>query len=308
MKKILTSCCCTIAFAGLAQSDIYKGGNGDGRSAGNYLQNSASFWVGGDGDGHSTNKYIQNSTSFWKGDVGDGHATANYKQASTSFWLGGDGDGHAQKSYTQASISFWKGGAGDGWASSYLPQQALPVTWLSFEASKWQDKYSRLTWKTATETNTKSFEVERGHDATHFVKIASVNAAGNSTSAKEYSLNDMQPAAGLNYYRIKQIDVNGRFTYSPARLVRFDAIAAQQLRIYPNPAKAFINVEMPETMQKENTIINVIDFSGKVVDQIKVNAGSNSFIRLNVSVLARGSYIVHVVSATKTAATQIVLQ
>lgn len=330
MKKLLIGCCCAAWLGANAQSsDIFKGGSGDGhyragytqsstgfwRGGGgdghaknNYVQNSSSFWIGGVGDGHASALYAQNTTNFWKGGAGDGHTNAAYIQASTSFWLGSTGDGHARNVFTQSSASFWKGGVGDGWASTYKPQGPLPLTWLGFEAEKWQNKMSKLTWKTGSEYNTSHFEIERGKDAVSFVKVATIKAAGNSSSTQTYTLNDSLPLNGFNYYRIKQVDLDGRFSYSPARLVRFDKATEIALRIYPNPAKDFINIEIPEAMRTQNVIINLVALNGTVVDHVKVPAGSNAFVRFNVSRFARAAYTVHVVSAGTSSTTQIILQ
>ncbi len=330
MKKLLLGCCCAGWLVGNAQSSaIFKGGSGDGHyrasyiqqsvsfwqgSSGdgyaknNYAQNSANFWLGGSGDGHSATGYSQNTVSFWKGGTGDGYAAGNYQQNSVSFWKGGTGDGWSRNAYTQNSASFWKGGVGDGWAAVYKPQGPLPLTWLSFEAEKWQDKYSHLTWKTASERNVSHFEIERGQNAVDFVKVATLRAAGNTSATTTYTLNDSLPLKGFNYYRIKQVDLDGRSSYSPARLVRFDMIVDNVIRIYPNPAKDFVNIEIPEAMRSENVIINLVSLTGAVVDHVKVPAGSNSFVRLNTSRFARAAYTVHLISAMQNHTTRIVLQ
>jgi len=329
MKKIFISCCCLGWLVTQAQSDIFKGGNGSGGQKLGYVQPSQNFWKGGDGDGFSTLKYEQKSASFWQGGDGDGYAkndysqksggiylggdgdgyTANrYVQKSIAFWNGGAGDGHADSGYTQTSVSFWKGGAGDGWASTYLPQTSLPVTWLQFNAENWLAKYSRLNWTTATEMNTAYFEIQRGSNAISFTTIGNLNAAGNSNSHKNYQFVDSLPESGYNYYRIKQVDKDGAFSYSPARLVRFSINVQNLVRIYPNPAADFIMVELPQNMRTENTIVNIIAANGSVVDHIRVPANSNALIRFQVRKLARGAYTVHINSQTQNLSGKLVLQ
>lgn len=330
MKKLIIGCCCMgWLMAGAQNNAIFKGGAGSGNSRGNILQSSANLWAGGTADGFASNRYIQNSASLWLGGTGDGYAkesfsqqsaslwlggegdgyTKNgYTQASMSFWLGGAGDGHADTGYTQASASFWKGGGGDGWASTYLPTRALPITLLSFDAEKLAGKYSRLVWKTATETNHHHFEIERGNDGINFTRIATVAGAGNSSSAKNYTLVDSLPAIGFNYYRLKQFDADGRFSYSPARLVRFDEAAGKAVHIYPNPAKDWITIDLSGSTVAENSIINIIAMNGTVVGHIKVPAGSNHLVRFNAAKLPRAMYTVHVVSKSSTEASRIILQ
>lgn len=288
-------------------ASIWKGGSADGHSMAGYTQNSASFWRGGQGDGYALNSYTQKVANIWMGGQGDGYTTNGYTQNSFNFWKGGAGDGYADSGYIQASTNFWKGGGGDGWASTYIPYTLLPVSMLSFDAEKYNTRFSRLSWKTGTEINTAYFEVERSADAINFAKVGIVKAAGNFTSSKTYTLIDSTPAKGYNYYRLKQVDINGKFVYSPARLVRFDVVKTI-VRIYPTPAKNWINIELPENNRSENTVINIIDMKGVVVNHIRVPANSNSLVRIPVDMLPRAAYMVHIVSATATNSTTIILQ
>ncbi|MEJ0102380.1 MAG: hypothetical protein WDO19_07450 [Bacteroidota bacterium] len=79
----------------------------------------------------------------------------------------------------------------------------LPVTLSDFSA-KAVNNTTQLNWSTETEENTSSFIIERSTDGTTFTAIGKVNATGNSSSAKNYSASDKQPADGINYYRLKQ--------------------------------------------------------------------------------------------------------
>jgi hypothetical protein len=89
----------------------------------------------------------------------------------------------------------------------------LPVKLISFEAKRLQEKV-QLNWSTASEVNNARFDIERSLDGKEFKTIQSVYGAGNSNSIKNYLVIDNQPAKAINYYRLKQIDFNGEYSYS----------------------------------------------------------------------------------------------
>lgn len=89
----------------------------------------------------------------------------------------------------------------------------LPIELISFEGKK-HDNYNVLSWATATETNNSLFTIERGDAIDNFSAIGFLNGAGNSTSIKNYQYTDSSPFKADNYYRIKQTDYDGNFTYS----------------------------------------------------------------------------------------------
>jgi hypothetical protein len=309
MKKLIIGCCCMGCLMANAQNNaIFKGGAGSGGSRGNFVQSSTDLWLGGFGDGFASERFSQNSVTMWLGGEGDGYARNAFSQQSTNLWQGGEGDGHTKNGYTQESMSFWNGGGGDGWASTYIPTRVLPVTLLSFEAEKIAGKYSRLVWKTAKENSNQYFEIERGNDGITFSKIGTVKGAGNTNATTEYTKIDSMPSKGYNYYRLKQVDVDGKFTYSPARLVRFDEVIGNTVRIYPNPATDWITIELSGTTVSENSVINIVSMNGAVVGHIKVAAGSSPLIRFNTARLSKAVYIVHVVSKSNTQTSRILIQ
>ena len=93
---------------------------------------------------------------------------------------------------------------------SYTP---LPVELMSFTGMEYQNEI-QLNWTTATEVNNDYFEVERSLDAVHFDIIGKVAGGGTSSEVLKYQLIDPSPVAGINYYRLKQVDYDGTFEYS----------------------------------------------------------------------------------------------
>ena len=115
---------------------------------------------------------------------------------------------------------------------SVLPFTILPVTLLNFDATK-QGKDVLLSWKTAQETNSKNFNVQYSKDGTNWSSIGIVNAAGNSSTTKNYSFLHTTPVKGINYYRLIQVDIDGKFAVSETRTVTFSS--STDLIIFPNP-------------------------------------------------------------------------
>jgi uncharacterized repeat protein (TIGR02543 family) len=110
--------------------------------------------------------------------------------------------------------------------------QTLPVTWLSFTVQKQNDQ-ALLTWTTGTETNNKSFVVEHSINGSGWGAIGEVKGANNSITKNTYTYLHNTPAGGKNYYRIRQVDQDGRSTYSAVQTVQFEIRTS--LSVYPNP-------------------------------------------------------------------------
>lgn len=112
----------------------------------------------------------------------------------------------------------------------------LPVT-LSHFTAKANTNAVQLKWSTASEQNSSRFEIERSRDGQLFAKIGEVQAAGK---AFDYAYNDQHAFAGNNYYRLKQIDIDGRYQYSRVELVNLDL--ASGVLVYPNPATSYLAI------------------------------------------------------------------
>ncbi len=160
----------------------------------------------------------------------------------------------------------------------------LPVTWLSING-KLQNNTAIIEWATASESNSSHFEIEHSNNGVSFTKAGTVNAAGNSSSTSNYSFTHLLPVAGKNYYRIKQVDLDGRFTYS--RIVTLiNNNEKNSIVISPNPAQDFIqlntNISKPAT-------IRIYSMEGKLVQQQQIPAG-NQQRSIDISKLPAGMY------------------
>ncbi len=97
----------------------------------------------------------------------------------------------------------------------------LPIKLLYFDA-KMNNKIVQLDWSTATETNNAFFEVQRSTDNQSFETIDVVDGAGNSTVVRDYNDVDKKPFTGVSYYRLRQVDYDGKFSFSQTVPVRLD--------------------------------------------------------------------------------------
>jgi hypothetical protein len=110
-------------------------------------------------------------------------------------------------------------GATSNFNGHALTPISLPLSLTMFTANRDGDQ-ALLQWETAQEENTLNFSVERSTDGNSYIPIGTVDAAGNSSTPRDYSFNDLQPTP-TNYYRLKASDINGQFTYSTIRVVNF---------------------------------------------------------------------------------------
>jgi hypothetical protein len=242
------------------------------------------------------------------GGNGDGYTSNNYIQPSTSFWLGGAGDGHADTGYVQQSGSFWLGGAGDGWASSYRPEGPLPVRFGTFTAEKQFESQVLLKWNTLTEINSSHFEIERSKDAVNYFNIDKVNATGNSNSPKNYIYVDFKVLSGNNYYRLKQVDTDGKFVYTPTRLVAFNSEVITSTRVFPNPASSYLIIEQSSASSAEKAVVNMVDLKGNMVKQWKMPLGMNPQSKISIQGLPKGIYILHIIGEKSNSFHKILIQ
>ena len=110
----------------------------------------------------------------------------------------------------------------------------LPIELLSFEAEAKDNFTVDLAWITASEQNNDFFTVEKSQYGKQWEEVGIVKGAGNSNQILRYALTDNSPFGGISYYRLKQTDFNGSFTYSDIKTVNFEA-SEYNITIYPNP-------------------------------------------------------------------------
>ena len=176
--------------------------------------------------------------------------------------------------YSISGLAFnltWQLGSG-----SSMDCVVLPVAWLSFTASP-TDKAVELEWMTGSEQGSSHFVVERSTDDVHYAPIGQVAAAGSSTSPLAYRFTDREPASGLNYYRIQQVDLDGASDRTDVVAVRFNSELSLGGK-FPNPTNNLINMDIRSATAEQLTIA-MMDATGRLVRRhaMSCGAGINRF-------------------------------
>jgi hypothetical protein len=174
---------------------------------------------------------------------------------------------------------------------------SVPVTYTMFTGKK-EGSVNILSWQTATETNNTGFELQRSADGKEYSKLSFVNSKatnGNSNMALNYAYNDAKPLVGNNYYRLKQIDKDGKANYSNVVILKADKV--NQIRIasvYPNPVRNTVNVQLVSPTNERVSLV-ITDITGKVLLQENTTlvAGDN-IKQIDVSNLSQGAYLIKV--------------
>lgn len=171
--------------------------------------------------------------------------------------------------------------------------EALPIELLFFEAYRLDKNNVQLDWATESETNNEGFEIERMLDTeTEFRKIDWVDGFGTTTNVINYSLNDVNPHQGISYYRLKQLDFDGTFSYSPIRAVEGYKLDGGSLLVYPNPVRNVLKVDFSNwTSDEADVVLKVIDVYGRTLITKNVVVQQNSLVEIQeVESLLTGTY------------------
>ncbi|MEO1216161.1 MAG: LamG-like jellyroll fold domain-containing protein [Bacteroidota bacterium] len=162
------------------------------------------------------------------------------------------------------------------WVASNAP---LPVEFLSFKALNTSEGIS-LDWETTQEINNSGFEVQFSTDLDNWEELGFVEGKGAVTEINSYNFLHNNPKKGQNYYRLKQIDINGAFDYSEMVSVYSSGLGV--LNIYPNPSQSLINID---GIDVENLRYRIIDNTGRTILQSEMDKN-----QIDISTLANGLY------------------
>jgi hypothetical protein len=177
-------------------------------------------------------------------------------------------------------------------ATALFAGSPLPVQLISFSGVV-NATTNVLTWKTASESNSKKFVIERSVNGVDYTELGEVTARGNSTSEQTYSFSDANriPVA---YYRLHIVDAEGKAEHS--RVIRLEVAAKEKtgLQVYPIVAPSAVTVTIQHT-KKEEATLQLIDMNGTIVKQEarQVDKGVNQF-NVDLSGLIKGNYLLRV--------------
>lgn len=125
---------------------------------------------------------------------------------------------------------------------SISPGTPLPIELIDFTANVGELNLVELAWQTASEINNDYFTIERSLNARNWEEVDRIDGAGNSNKVLSYTYTDDSPYSGTSYYRLKQTDFDGQYSYSPIRAVKIDSEGDVNIEIYPNPTNDKIYV------------------------------------------------------------------
>ncbi len=195
------------------------------------------------------------------------------------------------------SVSFAATGSGSFFV--HTGNFTLPVTLVNFRGEQ-SGNTNKLLWSTSTEIDNRGFELERSSDGRNYSSItfvASKAENGNSNSTLNYNYNDVRPLAGNNYYRLKQVDKDGKTTFSNVVLLSSKVADITLSSVYPNPTTRELNLVITSPKAEKVTVI-VTDLTGKVLMQtatlLVIGDNQQTF---NVQQLAAGTYFIKAVCA-----------
>jgi hypothetical protein len=169
----------------------------------------------------------------------------------------------------------------------------LPIELISFSAIP-LEKEVQLNWSTASETNNDYFTIERSTNGIDFEEIENLAGAGNSSVILDYSAIDKNPILGTSYYRLKQTDFNGDFSYSDIVSVQFEGTKPNNIRLFPNPNNGqLLNISL-NSARDESIQLKVYSIFGTDVfsKELEVNKGLNLGKVVFNKTLTPGAYVV----------------
>ncbi|HUM64375.1 MAG TPA: T9SS type A sorting domain-containing protein, partial [Chitinophagaceae bacterium] len=182
----------------------------------------------------------------------------------------------------------------------------LPVDLLSFSAS-YNNDMANLKWSSDREMNFEKYIIERSFPGADFTAVGEKRASGNNGKTLYDWAEDLSNVNGSTfYYRLKMVDIDGKFSYSPVVMVKKDAKAINGITISPNPvANSATTVRFTAT-NSSSIELRVVDISGKLLLQQKNNVaeGTNSISINNLDRLQPGTYLLQVLNEGESTVTK----
>ncbi len=171
----------------------------------------------------------------------------------------------------------------------FVTNSSLPVKLISFNAEPLKDQV-KLTWATASEENNDHFSVERSVDGTHWTTLQTIKGAINSSVQNDYEWLDLSPVSGTALYRLKQTDIDGKFTYSDTRSVKFSGVT--HISVFPVP-NAGNNINLAGVAEPRKWTMTVRNAAG-----VSVYATALSSNSVQLPSLKPGLFIISLVNKT----------
>lgn len=177
--------------------------------------------------------------------------------------------------------------------SSKTSENPLPVNLVHFSASA-KERDVLVEWTTVSETNSDYFIVESSPDAVNFEEFARISAAGNSNVILNYRSTDNSPYPGVSYYRLKQVDFDGKFMYSHIEAVNMPTLWETDMIVSPNPVVNVVDIRLDPDAFTSPTL-ELRDLQGKLINRYQIDKiDVQKPFRLDLSNLTQGMYFMQV--------------
>ena len=234
------------------------------------------------------------------GSIGTGGAGGQGNDGMVNLQSGGNGGNDGAPGQDGQSPGGGGGGRGKGGSASGAGApgrvivtviSVLPVELLSF-SGKATPSAIQLNWETSTELNNEKFEIERSTDGRTFQMIGEERGQGTTQQTQSYQFMDQAPVTGLNYYRLKQMDYDGQFAYSPVTAITFTRKGG--ISVYPTATNSMVNIV---TEDEGNALVKVFHINGSLMKQ---QAFAGNTLPLDLSSLPNGTYLIVVETSTQT--------
>ena len=212
------------------------------------------------------------------------------------------------------AVDEWSPNAGSGYTMTFGGTAGLDCVVLPVELSEFNAEYVPdhdvvdITWATESERDNDYFVVEKSLDGNTFHELAKVNGVGNSTMETKYYAVDNNPQVGVNYYRLKQVDVNGEFNYSPLKSVNLLDDAYDIISVSPNPTNNETTISF-NCYNKEEATLKLYDSKGNLFETaiIDCTPGGNQ-VKIDLSSKPDGVYFVTITTNNKAYNTKLLKQ
>lgn len=165
--------------------------------------------------------------------------------------------------------------------SCSLPLNPLPVHFTSITADANLKGEVSIKWDVVQQINTDQYFIQRSTDGLHWSNIGTVQS-NKVEDLVEYSYLDVHPAAGTNFYRVKEVDIDGTYYYSSIKKAQ---VELDNFHIWPNPANDFVNIDNNTTGMVN---CRILSSTGQYVKNIQLHGGTNT---VDVKTLVPGTYV-----------------
>lgn len=295
-------------------------------------------WIEGfddDTDGDALNDLVARATAYESANTNPGHYvnTDDADADGIPNWLE-DTDGDGSPNFLDPDNALYRDSDNDGivdiydvdnnGAISLIPNAdgdsepdfrdldntvSLPVELIEFTANR-VDQIVQLDWTTLTEINNDYFEIEKLLEE-NFKPIVKIAGAGNSNKEQNYRAYDRYPADGYNYYRLRQVDFDGKATYSTIKSVLFKSTNSSFSKLYPNPNDGqFLYIEL--NTKEGNTIHwSILDEKGVLILNNKTQSTDQEVTRIELlrgAVLSSGVYFLRLINGQEIHIEKVIIQ